>query len=136
MFPTIAEVMRRDIVTIGPGASMLEVRLVFETSRFHHLLVVEEGRLAGVISDRDLLKHLSPFIGKLSERSQDRHTLNLRVHQVMTRRLVTAAPEETVDEAARRLLEHGVSCLPVVDARGRAVGILTWKDILRWQLEN
>lgn len=129
---TISEVMRRHTVTVGPDVTILEVKLLFESSRFHHVLVVEQGRLAGVVSDRDLLKHISPFIGKLSERVQDRHTLNLRVHQVMTRRLVTASAGETLEDAARRMLEHDVSCLPVVDAHGRVQGILTWKDLVRW----
>jgi acetoin utilization protein AcuB len=49
----------------------------------------------------------------------------------MTRELRTASETTTIREAADSMLKHGISCLPVVNTEGRAVGIVTWRDLLR-----
>jgi len=105
---------------------------LFERHKFHHLLVVQHGELYGVISDRDLLKNLSPFVGQaLSERPQDRALLHRRAHQIMTRHPVTVPSSMPLETAARVMLEHQVSCLPVRDEHGRPIGIVTVHDLLR-----
>lgn len=124
-------IMTRDLVTVGLDDTLADVREIFDTHRFHHLIVVENGKVAGVVSDRDLLKHLSPFVGKLSERRQDAFTLEKKVHQIMSRHVVTCAPETDAASVTRLMLEHSVSCLPVVDAQGNIQGIVTWRDLLR-----
>jgi len=126
----INQIMTRVTITIGMDDDVRRVRDLFEEYGFHHLLVVEKRRLVGVISDRDLLRSVSPFIGKLSERSQDMATLNRRVHQIMTRKPVTISSEMKVEDAAEVMLGHRVSCLPVVTEDGHAVGIVTWRDLL------
>jgi len=126
----INQIMTRQTITIGMDDDVRRVRDLFEKYGFHHLLVVEKGRLVGVISDRDLLRSVSPFIGKLSEQSQDMATLNRRVHQIMTRKPVTISCEMKVEDAAEVMLGHRVSCLPVVTEDGHAVGIVTWRDLL------
>jgi acetoin utilization protein AcuB len=94
--------------------------------------VVDAGKkLCGVISDRDLLRALSPYIGTASENARDTATLNKRVHQIMSRQLVTLPPEATVAEAVKVFLEHRVSCIPVVGPGFKAVGIVSWRDILK-----
>lgn len=127
----LSRIMTRRVVTVGLDDSVLTARALFEQHRFHHLLVVNRGKVVGVLSDRDLLRTISPFVGKLAERSQDLHTLKRRVHQVMTRDLVTADEDMSVADAARVMIGFNVSCLPVVDGEGRPVGIVTWKDLVR-----
>lgn len=129
---TLRQIMTRHIVTVSPDDSLRTVRDLFETHYFHHLLVVEGSRMRGVISDRDLLKHLSPFVGhSFTERAQDLATLNRRVHQIMTRQLVTAEPDTTLHDAVQLMLQHGISCLPVVDENLNPMGIVSWRDLLR-----
>lgn len=128
---TVGEVMTRAVVAVGLDDTVAHVRALFERNGFHHLLVTEHGALLGVLSDRDLLRNLSPFAGHdMTERPQDRALLNRRVHQIMTRRPVAVAPETPVEEAARTMLQRRVSCLPVVSGAGSPVGILSWKDLL------
>ena len=55
--------MSRKLVWVEPDDRVIRVRELFNEYRFHHLLVIDDRRLVGVISDRDLLKNLSPFIG-------------------------------------------------------------------------
>lgn len=127
----IDAVMTTNLITVGPDDTLGEVREVFDTHRFHHLLVVEHARVTGIISDRDLLKHLSPFVGKISERAQDAFTLQRKVHQVMSRNVVTVRADTEVAAATRTMLEHGVSCLPVLDEHQRPIGVVTWRDLLK-----
>ncbi len=126
----IDEIMTRGAATVEMDDSVERVRDLFEEHGFHHLLVIEKGRLLGVVSDRDLLRNLSPFIGKLAERPHDLATLNRRVHQIMTRKPVTVTPEMSVEAAAHVMLEQHVSCLPVVTEDGNLVGIVSSRDLL------
>lgn len=126
----IEQIMTRQTIFIQMDDDIRRVRDLFEEHGFHHLLVVEKGKLSGVISDRDLLRSLSPFTGQLSERPQDLATLNRHVHQIMTREPVTITPDMEVEQATAIMLELHVSCLPVVTDMGKTVGIVTWRDLL------
>lgn len=127
----VREIMTPRVVRIRPDDALATAAALFEQHRFHHLLVVDGGRLAGVLSDRDLLKNVSPFINKMAERPQDVQTLQRRVHQIMTRQPVTILVSDSIEAAGRRMLSCRVSCLPVVDENQRLRGIVTWRDLLR-----
>lgn len=127
----IGQIMCRELATVEPDDSLHRVKAIFELHGFHHLPVVEQGRLVGVISDRDLLRNVSPFIGRMSERTQDTTTLDRRAHQIMTRKLVTVSPAMALPEAVQLLLSSSISCLPVVTEAGQLVGVVTWRDLLR-----
>lgn len=126
--------MSRRVVTITMDDSLAKARELFTELRFHHLLVVEQRRLVGIISDRDLLKAISPYVGTLSETDRDRATLNKRAHQIMSRNPITVRTDTTVEVAAQQLIEKKVSCLPVVTDGGKIEGILTWRDLLKASL--
>jgi acetoin utilization protein AcuB len=108
------------------------VKDIFDSMGFHHLLVVGDDKtLRGVVSDRDLLRALSPFVGTAAETTRDIASLNKRVHQIMSRQPVTLKADGTVDDAVVLLLDHRISCVPIVDDLFRPVGIVSWRDILR-----
>ncbi|WP_231502143.1 CBS domain-containing protein [Herbaspirillum sp. RV1423] len=123
--------MSTKLVTASLDDKLETVKEIFDNLKFHHLLVVEEHKLLGVVSDRDLLKALSPNVGSARESYQDLATLKKRVHQVMTRRPVVLQESATVDDAIHMFNTHGVSCLPIVDPDFKPVGIVTWRDILK-----
>lgn len=131
---TVGSIMTRHVVTITMDDSLRRVREIFNSVWFHHLVVVDAGRVVGVLSDRDLLRNLSPFVGKTTERTQDRHTLDKRAHQAMTRRLVSCRAETTLADAGRMMMDFRVSCLPVLDPAGACVGIVTMRDIMNWAM--
>lgn len=118
-------------VTVEMDDPLKTVLEIFENVRFHHLLVVNHGRLRGVISDRDLLKTISPRIGTPAETNRDRATLNRRAHQIMTRQPVVLTADAELSDAITAFSESGVSCLPVVDPEEKPVGILSWRDVMR-----
>lgn len=128
----LAGVMSTRLVTVEIDDPLEVVKEIFDSVKFHHLLVVDSAKkLCGVISDRDLLRALSPYIGTASENARDTATLKKRVHQIMTRQPVTLPPEATVADAVKIFLEHRVSCIPVVGPGFRAVGIVSWRDVLK-----
>jgi len=129
---TIDSIMSRKIVSVVFDDTLATVKHIFDEAKFHHLLVVEDERLHGVVSDRDLLRAVSPFIGSNVESARDLNTLNKRVHQIMTRKPITLRPEARIPDAIALFLAHRISCIPIVDAQFRPVGIVSWRDILRW----
>lgn len=130
---TVGDIMTTRVETIGMDQSLRDVRARFDECLYHHMIIKNEhGVCVGVISDRDLLKHLSPFVGKMAERSTDVGTLSKRVHQIMTRQLIAVRPRTMFRDAARIMLDHKISCLPVLDADHKCVGIVTLRDVVRW----
>lgn len=127
----ITDIMSVGVVSVDPYDQLAAVKAIFDKTRFHHLLVVEEGVLVGVISDRDLLKSISPRIGTLAETSRDAATLKQRVHQVMSRKAVVLPQTASLSDAVHRFNTYGVSCLPVVNDDAHPVGIVTWRDVLK-----
>jgi len=129
----LRDIMTARVVTVEMDDRLEVVKEIFDTLHFHHLLVVDEHkRLSGIVSDRDLLRALSPQVGSASETARDLATLNKRVHQIMTRHPMTLRPHSAVSEAVTLLLTHRFSCVPIVDEEGRPAGIVSWRDVLRF----
>jgi acetoin utilization protein AcuB len=127
----VADVMTRNVVTVGMDDSLEKINRIFEKHKFHHVLVMEDKKLVGIISDRDMLKEVSPFINTLSEDSRDLKTLQKKAHQIMTRKPVVVIENYGIKDAANVFLRRNVSCLPIVSPWGKVTGILSWKDILK-----
>jgi acetoin utilization protein AcuB len=124
--------MTARVVTVEMDDRLDVVKKIFDTLNFHHLLVIDDNRtLKGIVSDRDLLKALSPYVGSAAENARDIATLNKRVHQIMSRNPVTLQRQASMDEAMQLFLEHRISCIPIVDKDFRPVGILSWRDIFK-----
>lgn len=127
----IESVMTKTVVTVEMDDSLRVVKELFDNTHFHHLLVVESGKLLGVISDRDLLKALSPNIGTATETTKDTATLNKRAHQILTRKPVTLTSNASINDAIEIFKNYNISCIPIVDNNHKLVGIISWRDILK-----
>jgi acetoin utilization protein AcuB len=109
--------MSRNPETITPEAYLEEALRKMHKGGFRRLPVLEAGKLVGIITDRDLREH-----ARLLKRTKTR--------SVMTKDLLTVTPRATLEQAAKLMLSHRISGLPVTDA-GHLVGIITTSDILR-----
>ncbi|MGO8856627.1 MAG: CBS domain-containing protein [Steroidobacteraceae bacterium] len=126
------KIMKTRLATVEMDDKLRVVKDIFDSMGFHHLLVVGDDKtLRGVVSDRDLLRALSPYIGTAAETTRDIASMNKRVHQIMSRQPITLKADGTVDAAVALLLDHRISCVPIVDDQFRPVGIVSWRDILR-----
>ncbi|WP_286265991.1 CBS domain-containing protein [Thalassotalea atypica] len=129
---SVANIMTRDMISLELDQTLNDAKQIFESNNIHHIIVLNDDlTLAGLITDRDLYKHLSPTIGTSKETRQDSMMLRKKIHLVMTRDIITARGDLSINEAAFRFYEHHISCLPIVDNNNCPVGIITWRDIIK-----
>jgi acetoin utilization protein AcuB len=114
--------MTKPPVTITANDLLSEAKEKMRRGGFRRLPVVAEGKLVGIITDRDLRAH----VGYL-ERT--------RANGVMTEKVRTVSPATTLEEAAQILLHYQIGGLPVVD-NGRLVGIITTSDVMKAFLDT
>jgi acetoin utilization protein AcuB len=121
--------MTRDPVAVASSASIAEALRVVREHRMRHLPVVDDGELVGIVSDRDLRLAMPSPLG--AERPEFVALVeSTPVDAIMSRDVITAGPTDTLEDAAVRMRRSRVGALPVVDALGKLVGILTETDIL------
>jgi acetoin utilization protein AcuB len=133
----VGKIMTARVVTVEMDDRLDVVKQIFDTLNFHHLLVIDDRKkLTGIVSDRDLLKALSPQLGSAAETARDAATLSKRVHQIMSRKLVTLHPGADVADAVRLFLEQRISCIPIVNEDFKPVGILSWRDVMKLLLDK
>ncbi|GAA4106172.1 CBS domain-containing protein [Zhongshania borealis] len=126
-----SKLMSTNLVVVQMDDHLGKLKAIFEETRFHHLLVVEGERLYGIISDRDLLKSLSPNIGTMAATTKDMASLNKKAHQIMTRRPIFLREDATIDDAISIFNQNKISCIPIVDNTEAPIGIISWRDIMR-----
>jgi len=115
---TVRDIMVTDLITVGPQETARNAYKLMRDRKFRHLPVMADGRLMGILSDRDLRPVLlSPGLARA------------RVGELMSENLTTIGPEAPVEEAASLLVVKKIGCLPVV-AEGRLIGIVTETDLL------
>ncbi len=128
----VETIMREPVHCILPEVTLAVLRGIFKQVTYHHLLVARENNLLGVISDRDVLRKSSPYIDTANATVQDQSLLDTKAQDIMSTTLITAKMDTLIDTAAILLLEHNISCLPIVSKDGAIEGILTWKDMLKY----
>jgi len=118
------------LVTVSPEAPVAEAQHLMRHRRIRHLPVVENGRLAGIITDRDVRTTLPSPATSLAA-GEVRYLLDrLLVERVMTRPVITVGAGVAIADAVRLVLAHRFGALPVLEG-DRLVGIITETDLLR-----
>ena len=127
----IKDWMTKDPVTITEDTSMIKAIHIMKERRFRRIPVVAQGKLVGMVTDRDL-KEASPSKATTLDVHELYYLLaELQVQEIMSRNPVSVSQDDTVEHAAQIMLEHTISGLPVVDDRGKVVGIITQSDVFR-----
>lgn len=131
----ISDIMSKSLQTIDKDKNLGDAARQMKEKSIRHLLVVERasGVLLGMITDRDLKKLVSPFIGSAHATPQDNATVMVEVGRVMIPRdkIVAAKVDDEVKATVEKMLMKKYGAIPVVDAQGRAVGIVTRGDMLK-----
>ena len=126
----VADWMTREVVTVAPDDSVAHAMHLMRDRKIKHLPVLKDGRLVGVISDRDI-KAFAPSKATALDVYEINYLLaKAKVAEAMTRAAVTAGPDTPVEEAARLMLEKNVGALPVLEG-DILVGIISDRDIFR-----
>ncbi|MDE8601567.1 DUF294 nucleotidyltransferase-like domain-containing protein [Marinomonas sp. RSW2] len=119
----IAHIMTRQLIQATPEETVQTIAMRMTEARVSSILVVEEGRLQGIVTDRDLRSRILA-VGSSS---------NALVADIMTASPVTLSPDSLVMQAQTLMSESNIHHLPIVDEEHRAVGMLTAADLLRHQ---
>lgn len=125
----LSEIMSRGLITVDKSASLRRARRILDRHRIRHLLVMDGKRLVGIVTDRDLRQAAPSSKSPLTISEREEFMDELKVVEVMSRKLITASPDTTVREAARVMVSEKIGCLPVVNGN-QLIGIVTETDLL------
>src|SRR6185436_16613012 len=126
----VRDLMTMKPITVTPDTGMLEARQRMMEERIRHLVVTEEGRVVGIVTDRDIRLNLPSPASSLSVWEMNFLLAKLTVGDVMTRSVLIVDPKRSAAEAAHIMLTHKIGALPVTEGE-RLVGIITESDFLR-----
>lgn len=123
--------MTTDPITVSPDTSVMKASQIMKENNVRRLPVTdEEGHVIGIVSDRDL-KEASPSKATTLDVHELYYLLSeLKVKDIMSRKVITIKPDDTVEKAAVIMLENKVTGLPVIED-GVIVGILSQGDVFR-----
>lgn len=121
--------MTRDVITASPETTLAGALDITRTHRIRHLPIVQNDRLVGLISDRDLRSATPPvWAADHAELLQALQTHTVGEHMVST--IISISPDAPIEEAAQLMYTNRIGCLPVIDGT-KLVGILSETDLLR-----
>jgi acetoin utilization protein AcuB len=129
----VSKSMTGKVVTTTPQTRILDAQKTMADKQIRHLPVVEEDdRLVGIITDRDIRSTLPlSFIQQALPPEERERLAGLTVGEIMTRKLITVSPTDTIQDALLIVQQHKVGALPVVDEDHRLRGIISVRDLLR-----
>lgn len=128
---TLDKIMSHPVATVELDDTLKTVKDILDHAKFNHVLVIADHKLAGVISDRDVYRQLTPTFGTSLETYKDHMLLQRPVHTFMTRKPITLRKTANIFDAIDMFLLKKISCIPIVDNENHLEGIVTKKDILR-----
>jgi CBS domain-containing protein len=126
----IAEVMSRTVVTLTPEQTLRDAVELLRSKHIRHLPVVEDSKLIGIVTDRDVKRATPSLLSGVDRDEYDRVLDETKIAQIMTREPMTVTPESELKAAVKVFIERKVGALPVVSG-SKLVGIVTEIDLLK-----
>ncbi len=126
---TVARIINekgREVVTVPPTASLAEVAAVLSEKRIGAVLVVEDGAIRGIISERDIVRALARYGSE---------ALRKLAGNCMTTGVVTCRPEDTINDVMQKMTSGRFRHLPVIE-NGRLAGIVSIGDVVKRRIEE
>jgi CBS domain-containing membrane protein len=131
---SVADIMSRRVIVLSEEDNLSQVATQLARLHFHHLPVVDDGKLVGMLSQRDLLRNTVSGVDQsaVARTREERFLESTFVRDIMRSDVVTARTGDSISSAARSMLDARVGALPVVDEAGTLLGIVKEHDILRY----
>jgi CBS domain-containing protein len=122
---TLGDFMSREVLSVAPEDTIGEAAQLMADANVGSSVVLEHGRLIGILTERDLLHAMAQRV----------HPSEARVREWMTAEPVAVSESTSADEAARLMVENGFRHLPIVDG-DRTLGVVSLRDVMRHSLES
>lgn len=113
--------------SVGPDVSVREAAKIMASANVGSVVILERDRMIGLFTERDLLRRVM---------LPDLRTDETKVSEVMTREVISAAPELSAAEGARLLREHHIRHLPILCTQGELLGVLSIRDLLADEVQQ
>lgn len=126
----VRELMTGGPIAVAPQTPVFEARQLMMQARIRHLLVLDHGRLVGMVTDRDIRLNWPSQATSLSVWELNYLLAKLTVDGIMSQAVISVGPDRPIADAARLMLDHKIGGLPVIED-GVVIGILTETDIVR-----
>lgn len=127
----VRELMSAQPVTASPSLSLPDAAHLMKSRGIRRLPVLEGETLVGIVTDRDLREAMPSKVSSLSPWEATSRLAAISVSDVMRRSVMTTTADADARDAAYTMLNHRIGALPVVDAAGHVIGMLTVTDVLR-----
>jgi CBS domain-containing protein len=119
-FLRLNELVRRKPITISGEATIHDVVKIMAEQNIGFLVVVENGRMVGVLSERDVVRSLA-----------ERGNLSVKVSDICKRDIIMLQADATLEEAAEKMGKHGIRHIVVVNKSGELVGVVSVRDLIQ-----
>ncbi|MFO6423667.1 CBS domain-containing protein [Motilimonas sp. KMU-193] len=124
---TVADIMTSSLYTLSPQDTLSQAAELMAEKRIRHIPILEQDKLVGLISERDLLAAKQSSV--IKETGEHSLWSSIELDKVMTKNLTTVDPKASVKAAALYIQQHKFGCLPVVK-NGKLIGIITDTDFV------
>jgi acetoin utilization protein AcuB len=142
MSKPVRQIMTIQVISLSPQHDLAEAINLMQDNKFRHIPIIDEnGKLQGIISDRDILRHLhyagkrpmgrqKKFRDHLFRVNQKFLNIEMPLDRIMTQKVTHISPASSTYSAAETLRKTKVSCLPVADDQNNLLGIVTMTDLM------
>jgi len=127
----VREIMMGSPVTLNPDDTLDLAGDIISLGRFRHIPVVENGKLIGIISERDLIGAAAVRIFGLKQKSKSALLKCVLIKDIMKKHVVTVEPDTPIKDAAHLMADKKIGCVPVL-SEGALVGLVTTTGVLRY----
>jgi CBS domain-containing protein len=127
--PSVREFMASPVTSLPSSARLLDAGLLLRAGHFRHIPIIDDGKLVGILSDRDIQRCTPSMLTRVSAEEYNAIFEDTLVARVMTRDPQHVSPDAPLHVAAALLRSSKLGCLPVVE-NGQVIGIITKDDML------
>lgn len=131
----VKEVMKTQLVTLNDDSKLGFANDIMYLGRIRHLPVVKGEYIVGILTQRDLYR--ASLTSILTNWKENKEFLDsILVSEVMTKHVVTIAPDATIEDAAQIMIDKKVGALPVVREKNKLIGLITETDVLQYFVDE
>jgi CBS domain-containing protein len=121
---------QKTIITINSSERLVHARHLMLENNIGRIPVMEEGKLVGVVSERDIAVALQEFKDHVPDKYQENQIKNLLIADVMSRSPTTAKPSSPAEDIVKSMVQKNVGIVPILDDDGKLAGIITRRSLI------